>query len=78
MHGSTIEMVGCFAIDLKEHMIITLLESEMMKGNQECILGILKRQHISYKLEWLFSRKGKEKLPFWARGSDATMTYVWF
>ena len=34
----------------------------MMRGDQEGILSILKRKHISYKLEWLFSRKGKEKL----------------
>ena len=48
----------------------------MMRGDQEGILGILKRQHISYKLEWLFSSKGKEKLPYRAHGIDATMTYV--
>ena len=32
--GLTIEMVGCFAIDLKELIIITLLESKMMKGDK--------------------------------------------
>ena len=32
--GLTIEMVGCFAIDPKELIIITLLESKMMKGDK--------------------------------------------
>ena len=32
--GLTIKMVGCFAIDLKELIIITLLESKMMKGDK--------------------------------------------
>lgn len=60
--GSTNEMVGCFTVRLKELMIITLSESEMMKGDQGCIQGILKRQHISFKHECLlFLRKEMNK-----------------
>ena len=65
MHGPTIEMVGCFTIDLKEIMIITLLESKMMKGDQESILGIsftrLLRKCCTKIVVELNGHKGLEK-----------------